>query len=765
MPEAIDDAVAVLPDNPVPGPGHNQTRAGQRPQLVAAVALAAAVAAAFSDGAPTGLTAWDIVLKGLVAALFVFAAASSPDWAVILVATVAAVFVGASAWLGPVVLGLVLATGTGVLRPRRPWMSVVAAGLVIQGLFRIPDIGFFGAPSLIAGAAIMVMLAFGYRGSSAARRQIIRQSTGATIAISVILCSIGGLTLLRAKADVDLGITAARSGLSAARGGDPVAVVAELEAAADSLGAAQDRVTGVLAQPLRLIPIVAQHRHAVVVATTQGRDIARQASRTTIEADISSVSMNSGSVDLSVLSSMEADLVNTAELLETGVAELDAARSDWLISQISSRMQELTDEMRDILPEARVAADAARVLPGMLGQDGPRRYFIGFGSPVESRELGGFVGSWALLEFDAGQIRQIDAGRIAGLYDLARSQEPLSRDDYPRWYVDRARPHRWPQNITGSPDLATVAAGSRDVFEGIAGGSIDGFVYLDAYALSALLKLTGPLRIDGVDHPINAGNVVEFLFDEQFRLDNRQTLKSQQSEIFAQAFDDLLDSQLPGPERLGDVLGPVARQGRLQVATFDTDENAFLRSIKLQREFGWLADERETADSFAVVQTNGLRNKLDLYLHREITYDATVDEAGRLVVSGTIELLSEVPDDAPEYTLGGDLPGTNWVYLSLFTPHRVSMLSLDGEPFDQGFTREFGYDRNEIPVGLSPNVSRSIEFELIGQVDPTQPYDVSVWHQPLVNNDIVHLSYTGADGVTLSEQLDLAETIVVSFED
>jgi len=127
--------------------------------------------------------------------------------------------------------------------------------------------------------------------------------------------------------------------------------------------------------------------------------------------------------------------------------------------------------------------------------------------------------------------------------------------------------------------------------------------------------------------------------------------------------------------------------------------------------------------------------------------------------------LSEVPDDAPEYTLGGDLPGTNWVYLSLFTPHRVSMLSLDGEPFDQGFTREFGYDRNEIPVGLSPNVSRSIEFELIGQVDPTQPYDVSVWHQPLVNNDIVHLSYTGADGVTLSEQLDLAETIVVSFED
>ena len=86
------------------------------------------------------------------------------------------------------------------------------------------------------------------------------------------------------------------------------------------------------------------------------------------------------------------------------------------------------------------------------------------------------------------------------------------------------------------------------------------------------------------------------------------------------------------------------------------------------------------------MQTNGLRNKLDLYLHREITYDATVDETGRLVVSGTIGTRGQsCSDDAPEYTLGGDLPGTNWVYLSLFTPHRVSMLSLDGEPFDQGF--------------------------------------------------------------------------------
>ena len=113
MPEAIDDEVALIAGDLVRGRRRRKTSGVVRPQLVAVVALAAAVAAAFSDGAPTGLTAWDIILKAAIAGLFVFAAASSPEWAVIFVATVAAVFVGASAWLGPVVLGLVLATGTG----------------------------------------------------------------------------------------------------------------------------------------------------------------------------------------------------------------------------------------------------------------------------------------------------------------------------------------------------------------------------------------------------------------------------------------------------------------------------------------------------------------------------------------------------------------------------------------------------------------------------------------------------------------------------
>ena len=278
-----------------------------------------------------------------------------------------------------------------------------------------------------------------------------------------------------------------------------MAVVAELEAAADSLGAAQDRVAGPLAQPLRLIPIVAQHRHAVVVvATTQGRDIARQASRTTVDADISSVSMNSR------LRRPVGSVIDGSRPGEHRRAARNRGRRTrrppgptGLFRRLASRMQELTDEMRDVLPEARVAADAARVLPRHARPRRPspllHRVRISRRIP-RARRFRRKAGPYS-SSMPARYARSMPAGSPVSTTSLVPRAAEVATTT-PRWYVDRARPHRWPQNITGSPDLATVAAGSRDVFEGIAGGSIDGFVYLDAYALSALLELTGPLRID-----------------------------------------------------------------------------------------------------------------------------------------------------------------------------------------------------------------------------------------------------------------------------
>jgi len=745
-----------------------QAKSKRQPAIVFAVfTVTVAVAAVFAGlalGSPTGLTAWDTAMKAILAVMFVAATGKAPNWVAVATATVAVALIGGSVWLAPAAAGLVIAVAAGFLSETNRWLQpglvrAVAAGLAIQGLLRLPPVGFFGLPTLIAGASVLLALVMGYQHTQGRARRVTRISVAVLASALVVVLAAGGFAMWGVRSDAERGIAAAREGLAAARDGDPETVVAQLETAAEALDAAEDRASSLLTQPLRLIPVVAQHHHAITTATRNGSVIARQASRAITSADISTISMVAGSVDLSALTAMEPDLTKTAALLETGVDELDEARSPWLLSPVSTRMASLTDEMRDVLPEAQIAAHAARVVPGLLGEDGPRRYFVAFGSPAESRELGGFIGSWALLEFDNGKVNQIDADRVRALYDLTRANAKLSTTDYPLWYISRAKPQIWPQNMTSSPQLLTVAEASRDLFDGLGGGPIDGFVYLDGYVLAALLKLTGPITIDELDTKLAAGNAVDFFFDGQYRVAERDEAKSELNGIFRSVFASLTDSQLPGPERLGRELGPVARAGRLQVATFDDDENAFLREIKLQRSF---VLSPATPDSFAVIQASGSASKLDTYLYRDVTYDVAVDDDGQLAGSVVVDLSSQIPDDAPAYALGTNSPGVNTTFLSLYTPHELVGVQIDGEDVEHLMVQEFGYQRYEVEVELDANTSRSIVYRLEGRVASDQEYAVSIWHQPLVNNDNMNVKIRTADGSESATSFELVENIVIA---
>ena len=80
-------------------------------------------------------------------------------------------------------------------------------------------------------------------------------------------------------------------------------------------------------------------------------------------------------------------------------------------------------------------------------------------------------------------------------------------------------------------------------------------------------------------------------------------------------------------------------------------------------------------------------------------------------------------------------------------------------------TREFGYIRYLVTVDLPANTTRTVEFDVVGQVDPNLPYDLSIWHQPLVNNDQMSVTYHGPDGLARSESFELVEHIVLFAPD
>lgn len=752
------------------GDGGENVGDGDKPQGLnrdvqwwpAAMAAIAAVGAAMASGAPTGLAVWDLVLRMAVAALFVLATARAPGWVAIIAATMAAIFSAGGGWMPAAGLALVLAMGAAGLPRFERILVPIAAAVTVQALVRIEPGGFFGLPSIVTGCVVVLAAWFAYRSlAPVGRRRSRRILLGLVVAVGVI-GAVGGLTLLGARGDVENGINMARKGLDAARDASTEQVSADFESAAELLESAESKAASPLAMPLRLVPVAAQHRDAVVVATRHGSALARQVSHMLVEADVSTIKMEAGEIDLSILADMEPDLVDTVEVMDLAITELDEVQSPWLVPQLATRIGDLNDEMKSVYSEAKIAADAAGVVPAMLGHGGPRRYFVAFGSPAESRELGGFIGSWVLLEFDDGNVARVDGGRISSLYDLVQANQDLSQDEFPPWYVRRARPHIWPQNVTSSPDMSVVAQAARQIFDGLAGGPIDGFVYADGYALAAMLELLGPVSVDGVDGRINSNNAIDFLFDGQYRVVERDVLKSELDNIFDGLFERLVETRLPGPERLGKVLGPVARQGRLQVMTFNEAENEFLRSIHLQRRFGW---PTRAADGFGIVQANGTASKMDLYLHRTIVYDVTVTSSGYLSGTVDVELVSQVPDDAPAYALGRDEPGLNRTYLSLYTPHQVAEIRVDGDPVQLLRGDESGYRRYEADVALQANTTAVVEFDIVGQVDPDRPYDVSVWHQPLVNDDQVTIRLRGASNGPLVHEFTITEPTLVDFVD
>ena len=737
------------------------TPRGQEQALVLVVAAVAGLVAAGAPAAPTGTPLWDGTLRFLFAAVVVVAGSRAPRWTPMVFAASAAGLSGVTIWAAIAWIGLLAALATAMLQRRSRLLGAFAVALAVQAMLRLPAFGFFGLPSVVAGVLAIVVMVAGYRYSSRLARSRMRWGFLALVVATFVVGIVGSLALLSARADVERGVAAAQRGLDAARGGDTARVVSELSTAEQALNSAEATASSPIARGLRFVPIAAQHHRAIEVATEQGAVIAREASAAVREADLETISLRAGQVDLAALNAMAPRLRSTATALETGSQRIAAVRSGWLLPAVRDRVDELLLEVEELLPEATRAADAVDVVPRLLGSEGPRSYFVIFGTPAEARGFGGLLGSWALITAEAGRLAIADSGRIGRLYDVAASNTVpagIASD----WYLEMARPTTWPQNLTSSPNFGTVAGVSQAVLAGAFDREIDGYVYLDTWALIDLLKLSGPVDIPFQDAPLTAENAPQFFFEDQYRIEDisRTELFDTLAIVAGAVLERLAgDVELPGPEELGRVLGPAARAGRLQMVTFDDSANAFLEDVRLLRDFGGSS----ATDFIGVVHSNSTASKLDLYLERDVLYQVAVGTDGSVTGAVQVTLRSDVPETAPVYTLQEDgTGGINRPLVSLYSRSVLEASKLNGGDADIRVSGEYGLARYLVETAVPPNGEPVVvEYSLTGQIDPSQPYTLEIWHQPVVNTDRVRVQYTGPDGSFVWED-DLVENVILS---
>jgi hypothetical protein len=724
--------------------------------MVWLVAVAAGLGALLADGAPTGLAVVDLLWRFAFAFVVTLAAAYSPRWAWVVTSGVAAAgAVGADAYVVAVALVVLVASIVVSITPRRnPVLGALVVAGAMQVLLRLPDLGPTGFTALLAAAACLPVLISAYRRvGRRVQRRVRRVGLGAAVALVIILVPVAIAAVVTWRS----GTTAtdeSSAWLDAARQGDQEAVLGHLAAAATAFADAETATSAWYVAPARALPLVGPQLDAVSTVATNGRQIVEAATTAAEIADLQQLRIQGGRIDLPRLDALRGPIAEASARMAVARQELDALDSTWLLPVVQSRLDRFDAQVADASADAELASSALDVLPAMLGGDGTRRYLILFTSPAETRELGGFMGNWGELTAENGKLELTESGRAA---DLNLGAPPVPTDQVP--VVDSTRfparylayrPWTFWQNITGTPDFPTVSSMAAELYQRVSARTVDGVIAVDPFGLAALLELTGPIQVESLDMPLDADNVADFLLREQYvRFPERDERIDFLDDVSRVAFERLTEVDLPGPRRLGEVLGPTVEAGQIRFWGFDPATHGLLERLGVDGRL----DPAPGDDSLLVTVANANPNKIDAYLYRAIDYDVALDpETGDVTAIATVTLRNEAPLDLSDYVLGNtvgspDVPyGANRTFLSVYSPLSVVSATIDGAPLTVERQVEYGLNRAGAFVVVPPQGTSVVTFELRGAVDLSEGYRLDLRSPALVHPDRIEVAVRGPDG-------------------
>jgi hypothetical protein len=715
--------------------------------------LVVGLLATSSPGAATGVGPLDGLYRfSLAAAVTAAAAWASP---VALVVASAGVYGAVAIDSGSTAIVVLALFGIGLSVVPHAVARAVAAAMVTLVALNLPSFGFYGGPSLVAGLALVLILVSGVlaTGLMQRHRRVTVVTTVAVTAIVVVLSGVAVASALSARGAFEEAIDTSRAGLEAIRNGDVEGGVDLLEQAADDFRRGGDRADNVFARAARIVPIVSQHQKMLADASSAGAQLASIAAAEGAAADFDRFEVVDGAFDLAVLDDLSGAVDRSLVSVIEAQRIVSAARSGWLVPPLAERVDDLFAELTDARGDLELSRDVLDVAPWLLGEDEPRRYFVILASPAETRELGGFMGAYATLIVDDGVFRLETSGATRDFNrSISRDGATVALSDpetYPIRY-QQGEPGRFWQNVPGTPDLPTVARAVADLYpQTPGGGAVDGVIYMDPFALGALVQLSGPVPVEGRDQPLRPREVADYLLRGQYlefrELDERSDVLDA---ILDSTVDQLLGGSLPEPRRMFDILAPVVQQNRLRVHVLDEATQDIFDGIGLG---GALVVP--DGDYLALRQSNAGGNKLDAYLTRDVAVDVVADPTtGSVRTVVTAELTSTVTGDLPDYVDSNirDLPeGTNRALLSLYSALTVDTILVDGVPTPFEPLVEYGLRRYSLLVDIPVGETVTVEARLSGFVDPGAEYRLTIDHQPLATDDTMTVVVRGAQSLRL----------------
>ncbi len=300
-------------------------------------------------------------------------------------------------------------------------------------------------------------------------------------------------------------------------------------------------------------------------------------------------------------------------------------------TSLPEAQQKFVADARDAIlalnDDAQYLSSAGPLILSTLGNSSPRRYLVVFQNPTELRPTGGFIGSFALVDIQNGEIKNLQVPP-GGSYDLQGSLKQHVHSPIPLNVINS----QWEfQDANWFPDFPASAQKLMWFLEKSQGPSVDGVIAINSTLLPELLAVVGPIKIPGSKTQLDEKNALTTVRDsiDVASLSNEKNPK----QIIANAAPAVIETIKAGKsEHFLPVITTLLK------ALESRDIQIYAKDSDLEKQiadFGWDGSMRTnpSGDFLSVINTNIGGQKTDGLITQVIDHQAKISDDGTVQIT------------------------------------------------------------------------------------------------------------------------------------
>lgn len=506
----------------------------------------------------------------------------------------------------------------------------------------------------------------------------------ALVGAVVIFAAWAAWTTYQVNRDLSAAVDDATALRAAVESDDQDAVELALGGLRERSAAAADRTDGLTWSILERVPAYGDDARGVAVASAVARDLAEAGVAPLIQVsdELDVVVPTQARIDVAALEALREPVSAGLAAFEDAADRLHGEDSSGYVERLRVKYRELTRQVDDAAETLASADTTLRVLPPMLGGDGPRSYLLVFQNNAEIRATGGLPGAVSVVRTDDGRVqmtRQVAANTFGSterpVLPLTGAEEAVYGDLLGTYFLDA--------NL--QPDFSRAAELWRARWEQVYPERLDGVLSLDPVAISYLLGATGPVEVGGVT--LTEDNAVDELVSRVYLRLPDPAAQDRWFRQVARTVFAKVSSGVGSPQELVKALATGVREHRVFVHSFD---ESLQSAIAGRAVAGDLVTDPDAAPQVGFYLNDGTASKMSYYLRYDVSVDATYCNRDVQGLTGHATLMSDAPEDVaslPDYVTGGYAgyggePGSQLVQVFIYGPvgGEVSALALNGRP-------------------------------------------------------------------------------------